>query len=178
MEHLLKTLDKYGMDEVYKKLHPARRQLVEPYIKPIEDIIEEFENIEYKGKGFDEDDTTAYYTMKGERVRSKSEKIIADSLYKKGVPYHYELPLELNYCNRTIVVYPDFTVLNKRNGKKYILEHLGMMDKPSYYEGAMRKLDIYEKNGILLGEGLILTHETSGNPLDINVLERYVDELL
>lgn len=178
MEHLLITLDKYGMDEVYKKLHPARRELVKPYIKPIEDIIEEFENIEYKGKGFDEDDTTAYYTMKGERVRSKSEKIIADSLYKKGVPYHYELPLELKYRNRTIVVYPDFTVLNKRTGKKYILEHLGMMDKPSYYESAMRKLDIYEKNGILLGEGLILTHETSGNPLDISVLERYVDGLL
>ena len=76
LENLLNTLEKYSLDEVYAKLHPARRQLVKPYIKPLRMLNEEFENIEYKGKGFAEDDTTAYYTEKGERVRSKSEKII------------------------------------------------------------------------------------------------------
>lgn len=178
LENLLATLEKYRLDEVYAKLHPARRQLVKPYIKPLEDLAEEFEKLEYKGKGFAEDDATAYFTEKGERVRSKSEKIIADTLYRRGILYHYELPLELKYSNRTIVVYPDFTVLNKRTGKKYILEHLGMMDKMSYCENAMQKIDLYEKNGILLGDGLIITHETSGNPLDINVLERYVERFL
>lgn len=178
LENLLNTLEKYSLDEVYAKLHPARRQLVKPYIKPLRMFNEEFENIKYKGKGFAEDDATAYYTEKGERVRSKSEKIIADTLYRRGILYHYELPLELRYRNRVIVVYPDFTVLNKRTGKKYILEHLGMMDKISYCESAMQKIDMYEKNGILLGDGLIITHETSGNPLDINVLEQYVERFL
>ena len=178
LESLLMTLEKHSLDDVYAKLHPARRQLVKPYIKPLEIINEEFEKIKYKGKGFAEDDTTAYYTEKGERVRSKSEKIIADTLYKRGILYHYELPLELKYRNRTIVVYPDFTVLNKRTGKKYYLEHLGMMDKISYCESAMQKIDMYEKNGILLGDELIITHETSGSPLDSNVLERYVERFL
>ncbi|MBQ7767125.1 MAG: hypothetical protein IJ397_09805 [Lachnospiraceae bacterium] len=178
LENLLVTLEKYRLDEVYAKLHPARKQLVKPYIKPLENMKEEFEKLEYKGKGFAEDDTTAYYTEKGERVRSKSEKIIADTLYRRGILYHYELPLELKYRNRIIVVYPDFTVLNKRTGKKYILEHLGMMDKMSYSENAMQKIDMYEKNGILLGDGLIITHETTGNPLDINVLERYIERFL
>ncbi len=178
LENLLTTLDKYGLDEVCRNLHPARKQLVQPYIKPVSDIIEEFENIQYKGKGFSEDDTTAYYTEKSESVRSKSEKIIADTLNRKGIPYHYELPLELKYRNRTIVMYPDFTVLNKRTGKRYILEHLGMMDKPSYYESAMWKIDVYEKNGILLGDRLLITHETAGSPLDTNVLEGYVEWLL
>ena len=86
--------------------------------------------------------------------------------------------MELKYRNQTIVLYPDFTVLNIRTGKKYILEHLGMMDKISYCERAMQKIDMYEKNGILLGDGLIITHETSGNPLDINVLERYTERFL
>ena len=33
---------------------------------------------------------------KGERVRSKSEKIIADKLYMLGIPYRYEYPLVLD----------------------------------------------------------------------------------
>lgn len=122
--------------------------------------------------------TTAYYTVKGERVRSKSEKIIADTLSKKEIPYHYEFPTELKYKNRTILIYPDFTILNRRTGKKYILEHLGMMDKTIYFENTLRKLDVYQKNGILLGEGLILTYETSESPLDTSVLKEYVERFL
>lgn len=178
LETLINELKQHRLDQVYEQLHPGRKQLVEPYVKPVASIVEEFENIAYEGKGFSEEDMTAYYTMKGERVRSKSEKIIADTLSKKGIPYHYELPIELKYKNRTVVIYPDFTVLNKRNGKKYIFEHLGMMDKPSYFENAMRKIDLYEKNGILLGENLIITHETSGLPLDTNVLEEYLERFL
>lgn len=176
--NLVMTLDMYALDKVYEKLHPARKELVDPYIKPVDDIVKEFENVIYKGKEFDEDDTTAYYTEKEERVRSKSEKIIADTLRRKGIPYHYELPIELKYRNRKVVVYPDFTVLNKRTGKRYFLEHLGMMDKIFYYEKAMWKIDVYEKNEILMGEELIITHETSGSPLDINVLERYLERKL
>lgn len=67
-----------GLEQEYRNLHPARKQLVEPLVKPIENMIEDFEKIEYKGKIFAEDDKTEYYTAKGERVRSKSEKIIAD----------------------------------------------------------------------------------------------------
>ncbi len=178
LHNLLMALDVYALDKVYEKLHPARKELVDPYIKPMDDIVGEFESIAYKGKEFAEEDTTSYYTEKGERVRSKSEKIIADTLNQKGIPYHYELPIKLNYRNRMVVVYPDFTVLNKRTGKRYFLEHLGMMDKPSYYEKAMWKIDVYEKNGILLGEELIITHETAGSPLDTNVLEKYVERKL
>lgn len=141
LKNFLNILEECGLEEVYTKLHPARRQLVKPYIKPMEDRI-------------------------------------ADTLNRKGIPYHYELPLELKYRNRSIVMYPDFTVFNKRTGKRYILEHLGMMDKLSYHEKAMWKIDVYEKNGILLGDGLIITHETSGSPLDTNVLDGYVEWLV
>lgn len=178
LEKLIKTIKDTRLDQVYEHLHPARKQLVEPFVKPVADKIEEFKKIQYEGKGFAEEDTTAYFTVNGERVRSKSEKIIADALCRKGIPYHYEFPLELKYKNRTVVVYPDFTVLNKRTGKQYILEHLGMMDKQSYFENAMWKIDTYEKNGILLGDTLLITHEATGSTLDTGVLEKYLERYL
>ena len=71
-----------------------------------------------------------------------------------------------------------FTVLNKRTGKKWIIEHLGMMDNKTYYESAMQKLDTYEKNDILLGRNLIILHETATNPLKVKILEKYIKEYL
>lgn len=58
----------------------CEKKLGRPLVKPMEDEIREFENISYVGKPFDENDRTAYYTIKGERVRSKSEKVISFSL--------------------------------------------------------------------------------------------------
>lgn len=175
---LQKASDLYQKEKlgtVYKNLYPGRKRLVEPLIKPVEEIIDEFEKIEYEGKSFDKENTTEFYTIKGERVRSKSEKIIADELHRYGIPYKYEMPLELNNWNRKVVIYPDFTALNCRTGKRWIVEHFGMMDKPSYYENALYKLDTYEKNDILLGESLILFHETSTNPLSISVVRKYIE---
>ena len=178
LEKLVRTMEQHPLERVYERMHPARKRLVEPEVKPVADIIREFEQMEYEGKGFTEEDTTAYYTIKGERVRSKSEKIIADTFERKGIPYQYEMPLQLRYRNKNITIYPDFTVLNKQTGKKYIFEHFGMMDKQAYYENALMKLDTYEKNGILLGDGLIITHETAGRSLDTNVLEEYIERYL
>ena len=53
-----------------------------------------------------DDDMSNYITDAGERVRSKSELVIANLLYKNNIPYMYECPLKIN--NNT--VYPDFTV--------------------------------------------------------------------
>lgn len=165
-------------ENIYRNLHPARKIIIEPIVRPVEDIIKEFEKIEYQGKEFSVEDKTEFYTIKGERVRSKSEKIIADELFRNNIPYHYELPLELESWKKKIWIYSDFTVLNKRTGKRWIIEHLGMMDKPSYCEMAMQKLSIYEKNGFLLGDGLILLHETSLEPLNVNILKKYIEKYL
>ena len=166
------------MENVYRKLHIARKQLVIPMAKPIEQQIEEFENIAYEPKLFSEKDQKEYYTAKGERVRSKSEKIIADEFYRYGIPYKYEYPIILKERNKQVIFYPDFTVMNKRTGKRWILEHLGMMDDAGYSENAMKKLDLYEKNGFLLGKNLLLTHETTNFPLNTNTLKKYIEEYL
>jgi len=74
------------------------------------------------------------YTAKGERVRSKSEIIIADSLMRAGVPYRYEFPIILNGYGK---IYPDFTVLNVGLRKELYWEHLGMMDDSEIFIGGL-----------------------------------------
>lgn len=59
-----------------------------------------------------------------------------------------------------------------------MIEHFGMMDKASYYENALQKLDIYEKNNMLLGADIIFLHETSSTPLNINSLRKYIETYL
>ena len=61
---------------------------------------------------------------------------------------------------------PDFTVLNIRKRKELYLEHFGMMDNPAYAEKAINKIQMYEQNGIYVGEKLMLTYETSKNPIN------------
>ena len=172
---LLQLFDIYEKDKLEKiceELHPSRKALVQPLFCSKADVIQEFEDANYIGKKFDENNTTEYYTIKGERVRSKSEKIIADELYRYGIPYKYEIPLELESWNRKILIYPDFTVLNRRTGRRWYLEHLGLMDNEAYYDNAMFKLDTYERNDILLGRDLLILHETSTAPLNTKVLEK------
>ena len=132
-------IEEQRLEKIYGELHPGRKILVAPLYRPVEVIIAVFLRIECKGKGFEEGERTSYYTIKGERVRSKSEKIIADELYRHGIPYKYEMGIELQSWNKPIEVYPDFVVLNRRTGKRWIVEHLGMMDKPGYFEAAMQK---------------------------------------
>jgi len=178
---LKKLQDLYENEElerIYRELHEARKQLVTPLAEPIEYQIAEFEKIPYEPKGFSEEDRKEYYTAKGERVRSKSEMIIANELFRYAVPYKYEYPLQLASWNKNIEIYPDFTVLNKRTGKQWIIEHLGMMDNAAYSENAMRKLELYEKNDILLGEKLIIFHETSSMPLNANIVRKYIEQYL
>ena len=65
-------------------------------------------------------------TAKGERVRSKSEKILADYFYSRKIPYHYEKPLHLRGYG---IVYPDFTLLSRKTRREVYWEHEGLVEK-------------------------------------------------
>ena len=119
-----------------------------------------------------------FFTLKGERVRSKSEKIIADEFTRFQIPYHYEYPLKLRQGNYIKTVRPDFIVLNTNTLQEFVVEHLGMMDKEEYNNRTINKLDLYEKNGYLLGKNLLIFHETSSAPLNMSVIDKYIQEYL
>lgn len=187
MNELIKACEKFNKNNIYIKMSEGRRALLDDAIyKTPNQVIDEFEcerltdkNDSQKEKFMDQYPIESeIYTDKGEHVRSKSEKIIADALFRKEIPYRYESPITLKYNSRPVTFYPDFTVLNKRTGKKYYIEHLGLMTDEDYSRKAINKISIYEKNGILLGRNLILLYETDYQPLSTSILNSYIDEYL
>ena len=133
-----------------------------------------WQSMPYRGK-LSEEEQTGLFTDKGEKVRSKSEMIIANLLAKDGVPYRYECPLELKGMG---VIYPDFTVLNIRLRKVFYWEHQGMMDDENYATKAIRREAAYQRNGFYPGDNLILTSETRKNPIDINQIRGIIKHYL
>lgn len=162
------------IDSELPKLHTQRQLLVTP-IEPIwEKELVRWYDSEYHGKEFYEG-TAEIVTEKGERVRSKSEKILADYFYRNNILYQYERPL---YLKGYGTVYPDFTFLSKKTRKEIYWEHEGMMDKPEYAKSAVKKIESYQRNGIHLGERLILTFETELTVLNSQIVEELVEKYL
>lgn len=162
------------IDSELPKLHTQRQLLVTP-IEPIwEKELARWYDSEYHGKEFYEG-TAEIVTEKGERVRSKSEKILADYFYRNNILYQYEKPL---YLKGYGTIYPDFTFLSKKTRKEIYWEHEGMMDKPEYAKSAVKKIESYQRNGIHLGERLILTFETELTVLNSRIVEELVERYL
>ena len=171
--------------KVFLNLIPKRRALVTPVTLTDAHYAAAWQAQKYEGKTF-EPDAPEYYTARGERVRSKSEVIIADTLSRLGVPYRYEYPLTLKCGGRVqtgssrsgLTVYPDFLCLNLRTRQEYIWEHFGLMDDPSYSARAIQKLHTYSENNILPGQQLILSTETSVLPLNTRIIEKLINTFL
>lgn len=167
IDRFLSKYDKTGLKELYQRTSPQRLNLIGPVMVSDEEYIRQWQSVEYMGKWFAED-CVEIITEKGEKVRSKSEKIIADKLFALKIPYRYEYPLILKE-NRKI--YPDFTILKMPEREEVYLEHLGMMDDIGYVEKTMTKLNTYGKNGIYVGVNLFITYESSKIPLDTRALD-------
>lgn len=159
-------------EEVYGRLPKVRQALVRPVEEPEEKYVERWLREEYEGKEFAED-APDFITDQGERVRSKSEIIIANILRKNGVPYRYEKPHKIQGLG---VVYPDFTVLDVKHRREVLWEHLGMMDDPLYAQAAVRKLTAYALAGYYPGERLVLTWETGEQPLNMKVVQKTAEK--
>lgn len=96
-----------------------------------------------------------YKTNRGEFVRSKSEKIIADELFVMNIDYRYEAELTFD----GIDYHPDFTVVNPLNGKTYYWEHFGLANNEDYVKSWLKRKNVYKKHGIIPGTNLIITTE-------------------
>lgn len=174
IERLLSKNYSMQISECYSDLHEGRKILVRPFEISNDDLIKKWMSIPYKKKEFNENDTTEYYTERGERVRSKSEVIIANILLSLGIPYKYECPI---YLDKT-TVYPDFTVLDVEERCEKYIEHFGMMGDADYVANMMLKINTYEKNGIYLGDNLICTFESAKRPLNSKIIRNKINALL
>ena len=166
--------DPHALQDVFQNLHEARKVLVIPLVMTDEDYVRQWESLQYAPGKFDITDPYIL-SEKGERVRSKSEKIIADKYYRLGIPYRYECPLKLKDVKKEIIRRPDFMVLDKHTRKEYFHEHFGKVDDPDYVKHQLlEKLELYAENGIFPGVNLLITMESSLHAFN----DRYLDLLI
>ena len=109
-------------------------------------------------------DNRIFTTAHGEKVRSKSEVIIADTLLRMGIPYIYEKPY---YYDGNKSFNPDFTVLNVKRRKEIYIEHFGKMGSAGYRADFFWKMKTFGQIGIVQGENLVMTFEDEDHPFDI-----------
>ena len=168
----------------YSQMCSARQNLITPLTLTDEQYTAQWKSASWQGLPFSPD-TPGYTTNKGERVRSKSEVLIANALVQHKIPYRYEYPLTLhrNHThdtsqNATTTLHPDFLCLNLRTRQEIIWEHFGLMDSPDYLHNAVSKLNLYTQNKILPGKKLIITMETAAAPLIPDVINQMIEEYL
>lgn len=165
-------------ENIFQKLNPQRQSLIKPVRFPDNLFVAQWQKEAYESKGFSEN-SPVYYTSRGDKVRSKSEVIIAETLSRMDIPYRYEFPLQLNSEDgRCITIHPDFFCLNVKNRKEFIWEHFGMMEDSDYSINTVRKLQLYAQNGFFPGKNLIITTETVYQPISIKIIEKIAREFL
>lgn len=170
VKRLIKLYDTRRIEDLYLSFSEGIQNVVTPISVPDEMYIENWLKTEYEKADFYEDVKT-YSTISGEKMRSKSEVMIANMLIKNNIPYLYEKPLTLH---GTGTIYPDFTLLDLDNRQEIYWEHMGMMDDASYSERATQKIEVYAANGIFPGDRLILTFESKKNPINIDNVENMI----
>jgi len=162
---------KTTFEKAYLALDDRYIKYASPLIFSDEDYAKEWLAIPFVPKPFSKD-APEYYTMKGERVRSKSEVIIADRLYIKGIPYKYECPVLIG----GVVFHPDFTILRLSDRKILYHEHCGKMGDSGYVEDMIDRANKYAKAQIFQGDRLFYTFESADHPLDISWFNDFIEK--
>lgn len=158
-------------EEVFGLLPDARKKFVTPINLCDDSFAKRWMETPYRKKPFKQG-SPELYTLNGERVRSKSEVIIADRLRENGIPYRYECPLKVG--NK--IIHPDFTILRMSDRKILYHEHCGMMTDPKYTEDFLMRTKDYNQAGIILGDRLFFTFESESTPLDVTVLDSIINQ--
>ena len=158
------------IETLYDRQITARKDLTSPIVMSDEEYARRWQDTDYYHKPNTPSDK--YISMKGEKMRSKSEVIIANILYLLGIPYHYEYPLEL--INGRII-YVDFLILDVKNRKEIWYEHFGMMGDMAYADPNTDRFNDIVAAGLLPGDNFIATFETYNKPLDTRTIFKILE---
>ena len=174
MERLLEKYQNYDPLSVLPKLGKAYQMLPEEcYALCGISSPENFEN-ENQERNFYLQEHLKMITIKGHKVRSKSELDIANQLFLNQITYRYEPQILIGGK----VFYPDFEILKVPEQKIFYWEHLGMMGQPEYREHAEYKLEEYRKAGIVPWKNLIITYDDENGGLDSKTISKIIDVFL
>lgn len=173
-----KAIIEAQVNSLYDNLPDGRKMLVTPIWLSVEELLRRWNNESYEPyQKYKEN--KVHESDRGEMMRSKSEKDIANEInkYKDYLDYKYERPLIVKINGYETVFHPDITVINKKTGKIWYWEHAGKMADPGYANDFVYKMNVYMENGIFQGDNLIVTYETSSIPLNIRNMKVIVKRL-
>ncbi|MCR4755132.1 MAG: hypothetical protein K5868_06320 [Lachnospiraceae bacterium] len=170
----LSICDTKRLVNIYDSLRSEKQCLVKPLFPSDDEFVKQW-YYKHPGCANGYEITTGYDTERGEIVRSKSEKIIADKLYSLNIPYVYEYRLSFDDQSSR---YPDFTILNVYTRRTWYWEHFGLTDNADYRDNMIHKINSYESNGLFLGDGLIITMEGERSGLDGKLMTAKINKYL
>ncbi len=172
LRHAIRNL--IPVEDRYERMSPGKKELIDPIISTRQSYIDAWYR-KYPGGMNPYFEEGVYQTDRGEKVRSKSEKILADLFYKREIPYQYEPEITLKDGSK---VYPDFLLLNVRERRTFIWEHFGMLSDDDYAKKNMRKICSYDESGFSLGVGLLISSESDEVPLKLSLINEKIDRFL
>ena len=128
--------------------------------------------VKYKGSFYNSN--LKHITIDGDKVRSKSEMIIANQLHYSELAYTYENCIILRDGKKKV---PDFTITTP-SGKTVYWEHLGMLNDDSYKKAWEEKKAEYKANGISEQNGnLFTTEDNEEGGLDSKQIEAVINQI-
>ena len=158
---------------VYDDINPRLRKYIIPLLCSPQFAIDCWNNTIWKMNDYMEENKI-YETNKGEKVRSKSEKMIADLLYTyTNIEYVYEGGVYIDSFQKFI--YPDFVILNKNTGRVSFLEHAGMLDNSGYANDFVRKINEYAMEDYVIGKDWYITAETQLQKYNAVAVKKLID---
>ena len=155
------------LPESYRSNATKEKKIAGKYSSP-----EEWESASYKQKDWNINyKKPGHVTLKGERVRSKSELIIANMLYTMEIPYHYEEEMIIG----GVKIAPDFKIYVRSKNRFVILEHFGRMFDSGYQAEYGSKVGLYISNGYMPGRNLFMTYDDKDGNLDTKQIEEMIE---
>lgn len=150
---------------------PGFQELLESYFRKQSEHIQTWIDEEYEHSTYYQENLI-HKTLSGQYVRSKSEVIIANTLYQHKLPFRYECGINLGGTK----FYPDFTILHPQTKQIIYWEHFGMMNDPTYRDSAYNKMKLFGDYQIIPSINLITTYETKSHPINSYKVEQLVQE--
>lgn len=173
LEKILAVYDDEVGEEVFSNQIKERQNLISPILITDEEYAKRWLEEAFESNPFRTEELI-YETDRGDFVRTKTERDIANIYYELRIPYKYECALVLNDGR---VKYPDFTLLDVKRRRIIYHEHLGLLDKEEYRIENLQKIDKYREAGIYTGKNLIITHDTKYSPINLKQTRKMLREI-
>lgn len=172
---VLKKYNNYDGKSIQNRLSKSYSDaMLEEYEKRHVTDLEAWSQESYRRNPYHEEHLR-YETSFGLRVRSKSELLIAELLYKYGIPFRYDAAVRVcGWDGIWKTYYADFIIMLP-TGEQILWEHMGLWGKEDYRKHAVGKLTDYFHHGYFMPNNLIITMDGPEGELDVTAMKRIIE---